>query len=147
VNENYFAWQAFGRCYAPGPKPSVPPYLEERAFETIKARAARIELRHASVTDVLRKSPAESLDCYVLLDAQDWMSDSDLTALWSEITRTARPGARVIFRTAAEESVLPGRIPADLIARWDYDRDKCRAFTRRDRSSIYGGFHLYELRA
>jgi len=28
----------------------------------------------------------------VLLDAQDWMNDEALTALWSEITRTARIG-------------------------------------------------------
>ena len=37
------------------------------------------------------------------------MNDADLTALWTEITRTARPGARVIFRTAADERLLPGR--------------------------------------
>lgn len=75
------------------------------------------------------------------------MTDVILTKLWSEITRTARPGARVIFRTAAEESLLPGRIPADLLARWSYDPERCRAWTARDRSAIYGGFHLYELRA
>ncbi len=40
------------------------------------------------------------------------MNDEDLTALWTEITRTARPGARVIFRTAADERLLPGRLPA-----------------------------------
>ena len=74
------------------------------------------------------------------------MTDAILTKLWSEITRTARPGARVIFRTAAEESLLPGRIPSDLLARWRYDRERCRAWTARDRSAIYGGFHLYEFR-
>ena len=42
-----------------------------------------------------RHGPAASFDRYVLLDAQDWMGDADLTKLWSEITRTARPGARV----------------------------------------------------
>ena len=50
----------------------------------------------------MRLRPRESFDRYVLLDAQDWMSDAELTELWGEITRTARPGARVIFRTAAE---------------------------------------------
>ena len=38
------------------------------------------------------------------------MNDAQLNALWREITRTARPGARVIFRTAAEPSLLPGRV-------------------------------------
>ena len=28
------------------------------------------------MTEFLAEAPAESLDCYVLLDAQDWMSDA-----------------------------------------------------------------------
>jgi S-adenosylmethionine-diacylglycerol 3-amino-3-carboxypropyl transferase len=61
------------------------------------------------LTDILRDSAAASFDRYALLDAQDWMDDAELTALWTEITRTARSGARVIFRTAADERLLPGR--------------------------------------
>ena len=71
------------------------------------------------------------------------MSDRQLNDLWNEITRTAAPGARVIFRTAAEPTLLPGRVDdafstTGIIAR----RNRCD-FTRRDRSAIYGGFHLY----
>lgn len=146
--DNYFAWQAFGRSYAgSGEAASLPPYLASRNFASIKARADRVDVRHGSFTEFLKTSPDASLDRYVLLDAQDWMTDADLTMLWSEITRTAKPGARVIFRTAAEPSLLPGHIPDAILARWAYDEDYCRGLTARDRSSIYGGFHLYELRA
>ena len=71
------------------------------------------------------------------------MTDAQLNALWTEITRTARPGARVIFRTAAEPSLLPGRVEPALLGRWRYEAQLSRAFTERDRSAIYGGFHLY----
>jgi S-adenosylmethionine-diacylglycerol 3-amino-3-carboxypropyl transferase len=146
--DNYFAWQAFGRRYAgSGEEASLPPYLAARNFAAVKARAGRVDVRHLSFTDFLKTSPDASIDRYVLLDAQDWMTDADLTALWREITRTAGPGARVIFRTAAEPSLLPGRIPEAILRCWTYDADYCRALTTRDRSSIYGGFHLYELRA
>ena len=74
------------------------------------------------------------------------MTDPILTDLWREITRTARPGARVIFRTAAEPTILPGRVPDEILTRWAYDAERCRALTARDRSAIYGGFHLYTLR-
>jgi len=37
------------------------------------------------------------------------MADRQLNELWDEITRTASPDARVIFRTAAEATLLPGR--------------------------------------
>ena len=73
------------------------------------------------------------------------MTTSDLTVLWTEITRTAKPQARVIFRTAAEKNLLIDRVPAQILARWRYDEGYCRELGRRDRSSIYGGFHLQTL--
>jgi S-adenosylmethionine-diacylglycerol 3-amino-3-carboxypropyl transferase len=79
----------------------------------------------------------------VLLDAQDWMTDHQLNALWTEITRTARPGARVIFRTAAEPTLLPGRVADRILDRWTYEEEESLELGRQDRSSIYGGFHLY----
>ncbi len=74
------------------------------------------------------------------------MTDAQLNALWTEITRTAKPGARVIFRTAAEPSLLPGRVAPELLDQWHYEADASLAFTARDRSAIYGGFHLYVLK-
>lgn len=141
--ENYFARQAFGRSYGPANAGTLPPYLEAANFEIVRARANRLAVRHGSVTDFLAASPGRSVDAYVLLDAQDWMTDADLTALWSEITRTARPGARVIFRTAADERLLPGRVPDDILARWTYDEATSRDAHRRDRSGVYGAFHLW----
>ncbi len=145
IRDNYFAWQAFGRRYAPGADASLPPYLQAANYEAGRARADRVSLRQQSMTAFLAGQPAASVDCVVLLDAQDWMDDADLTALWAEITRTARPGARVIFRTAADERLLPGRVPATLLDHWHYEEERSRALARKDRSSIYGAFHLYRL--
>ncbi len=145
IHSNYFAWQAFGRRYASGPDASLPPYLQKSNFEALRARAGRVSFAQRSFTETLRDSPAASFDCYVLLDAQDWMNDADLTDLWTQITRTARPGARVIFRTAADERLLPGRVPSDVLDAWEHDALRSRELGRRDRSSIYGAFHLYTL--
>jgi S-adenosylmethionine-diacylglycerol 3-amino-3-carboxypropyl transferase len=146
VADNYFAWQAFGRRYARGKAAAVPPYLARDNYERIKAHSGRIEVRHANLIDVLESAPDASYDAYVLLDAQDWMTDAVLDRLWSAIQRTAKPGARVIFRTAAEPSLLPGRVRPEILDRWTYDAQRCLDWTRRDRSAIYGGFHLYRLR-
>lgn len=145
VAENYFAWQAFARRYAPESTGAVPPYLKRENFSALQARANRVEVLNKSFTEFLRAEPDESADRYVLLDAQDWMTDEQLNDLWTEITRTARPGARVIFRTAAEPTLLPGRVSDEILARWRYREADSARFTREDRSSIYGGFHLYEL--
>lgn len=146
LSENYFAWQAFARAYAPGEDGPLPPYLKRENFAVLQARAKDAQILNASFTDYLRESGDASLDRYVLLDAQDWMTDAQLNDLWSQITRTARPGARVIFRTAAEPTLLPGRVDEAILARWDYRAEESAAFTAHDRSSIYGGFHLYILK-
>jgi len=146
LSDNYFAWQAFGRSYAPGPDPALPPYLQREHFEAVGARADRVRYVQRGFTDILRDAPAARFDRYVLLDAQDWMNAGELTALWTEITRTARPGARVVFRTAADERRLPGRVPDAILDRWRYEEAASRDFGRQDRSSIYGAFHLYVLK-
>ncbi len=145
VEDNYFAWQAFSRGYGKTATSALPPYLQEANWEAVRSRAGRIDVRHANLTEHLRALPAASLDRYVLLDAQDWMTDAQLNELWREITRTARPGSRVLFRTAAEPSLLPGRLDDALLSQWTYHAEASLDFTRRDRSSIYGGVHLYEL--
>jgi S-adenosylmethionine-diacylglycerol 3-amino-3-carboxypropyl transferase len=146
LRENYFARQAFGFSYGGADAGALPPYLERPNFATLGANADRVSVRHVNFTEHLAGSPDDCLDRYILLDAQDWMSDADLTRLWREITRTARPGARVIFRTAAEPSLLPGRVPDEILSRWTYEAEASRAWTLKDRSAIYGGFHLYTYR-
>jgi S-adenosylmethionine-diacylglycerol 3-amino-3-carboxypropyl transferase len=143
INDNYFAQQAFGRSYSKAQNGSLPPYLVAANYAEVVARLNRVEFRHANFTEFLQACTAQSLERYVLLDAQDWMNDEQLNQLWNEITRTAKPGARVIFRTAAALSLLPGRVISQTLNRWDYRAAESLAFTKQDRSSIYGGFHLY----
>ncbi|EZP72277.1 S-adenosylmethionine:diacylglycerol 3-amino-3-carboxypropyl transferase [Sphingomonas paucimobilis] len=142
LKDNYFAVQAFGRGYAGGEGP-LPPYLQAGNHQAVVERAGRVDVRHVNFTDFLASQEAGSVDRYVLLDAQDWMDDAQLNALWAQITRTARRGARVLFRTAGEPSVLPGRVDDAMLSRWDYRAEESLDLTARDRSAIYGGVHLY----
>ncbi|EQB14475.1 S-adenosylmethionine:diacylglycerol 3-amino-3-carboxypropyl transferase [Sphingobium quisquiliarum P25] len=142
LKDNYFAVQAFGRGYAGGEGP-LPPYLQAGNHQAVVERAGRVDVRHVNFTDFLASQEAGSVDRYVLLDAQDWMDDAQLNALWAQITRTARRGARVLFRTAGEPSILPGRVDDAMLSRWDYRAEESLDLTARDRSAIYGGVHLY----
>ncbi len=153
--DNYFAWQAFTGGYAwqrlqqraatAGHEGPLPPYLQRAHFETLRANAHRLKLKHDNVLDHLAAEASASLDRYVLLDAQDWMSAAQLTRLWTQITRTARPGARVIFRTAGTTSPLPDALPPELLAAWERI-ESASALNAEDRSGIYGGFFAYTLR-
>ena len=147
IHENYFAWQAFGRGYDVEKREAVPAYLRRDVYDFIRTRTDKVEVHHASLTDFLKGQPAQSMHRYVLLDAQDWMNPVQLAALWREIDRTADTrDARVIFRTAGADSPLERKLQAELLAPWVYLEAESRAFHARDRSSIYGGFHVYARR-
>lgn len=147
IKDNYFAWQAFARGYAEGEAGPLPPYLKRDNFFGIRDRAGRVTVHNRSLTEHLAREPDGAMNAYVLLDAQDWMTDEQLNALWAEITRTAAAQARVIFRTAGVPTILPGRVDGRILAHWEYDADLSKQCSERDRSSIYGGFHLYRRRA
>ena len=144
IAKNYFAWQAFHRGYARTENPSVPPYLEPENFAALRSHAGRVQVVNRSLTDLLAEAEAGSKDCFVLLDAQDWMNDSQLNALWQQISRTAAPGARVIFRTGGHADILPGRLAPAILSEWSYDSAASATGFANDRSAIYGGFHLYQ---
>jgi S-adenosylmethionine-diacylglycerol 3-amino-3-carboxypropyl transferase len=105
-------------------------------------RAERVTVRHANMTEHLARQDALARR-YVLLDAQDWMTDGQLNALWQEIT-TARP-ARACCSAPPRHPACCRAVAMTLLARWRYHDALSLDLTTRDRSSIYGGVHLYEL--
>ncbi len=147
MSENYFAWQAFGRQYAPDASGMLPPYLQYENFTRLRAAVDNLTMQHGSVTDALVQAPAASVDRVVLLDAQDWMTDAQLNELWSAISHAAAPRARVVFRTAGVETILPGRVSAATLNLWNYLDEESLVLGQQDRSAIYGGFHVYEFKS
>ena len=96
----------------PAPPGPLPPYLRRENFEAIRGRAERVDGRaNAPSPKRCRRAQPESFDAYVLLDAQDWMTDAQLNALWAEITRTAQPGRarRLPHRRGADAPPRPRR--------------------------------------
>ena len=144
IQENCFAMQAFARRYDTNVQSSLPLYLQREHYESIHSQIDQLHLHHTTLTDFLHDQPHHSLDAYLFLDAQDWMDQAQITALWEEVTRTAATGARVVFRTGGTTSPLERMLPAKLLAAWRTDTEQNRHLHATDRSAIYGGMHLYE---
>ena len=83
IRDNYFAWQAFSRGYDLEAREAVPDYLKAENYAALKSRVSSVSVHHASLLDFLKEQPAQSIDRFVLLDAQDWMSPEQLSALWA----------------------------------------------------------------
>jgi S-adenosylmethionine-diacylglycerol 3-amino-3-carboxypropyl transferase len=146
IRDNYFAWQAFSRRYDTDNRVAVPEYLKEENYAKLRANSGRLATKIGSVTDEILSNPHGTFNRFVFLDAQDWMYARELAELWTGIAERADPGARVIFRTAGENSPLESKLPKDIRSRFQYDETFSSELFTRDRSSIYGGFHLYILK-
>jgi S-adenosylmethionine-diacylglycerol 3-amino-3-carboxypropyl transferase len=143
LNDNYFAWQAFGRGYGKGPDAPLPPWLQPR----ITPRCAiiwTIEWRHTSFTDHLATSRRQPRPLH---PARRAGLDGRCPA-HRAVERDHPPPARARACCSArpEETLLPGRVPDAILDRWDYDPAEARELILADRSSIYGGLHLYRLK-
>ncbi len=145
LSDNYFAWQAFGQRYDTEQRAALPRYLRDEHFAQLRYHSGRVETRVAALTEALRDQPDGSFDSFVLLDTMDWMEAEAIAALWTELARVGEPGARIIFRTAGPSSVVEPALPDGLRARFSYERARSEELHARDRSAVYGMFHLYVL--
>ncbi len=143
IRENYFAWQAFARKYDTEDRRAIPEYLKEDNFDILRSNVGRLTTKIGSATDEIKIHSKGTFNRFVFLDAQDWMDTEALTDLWSALAENAEPGSRIIFRTAGAASPIETQIPEELRSRFVYEKELSENLFKRDRSSIYGGFHVY----
>jgi S-adenosylmethionine-diacylglycerol 3-amino-3-carboxypropyl transferase len=145
LDDNYFAWQAFGRRYDHQGRQALPDYLKPENYETVKAMVDRVETHIASLAERLSEEAQGSLNSFVLLDSQDWMPPQVIDELWGHIARVGGPGTRVIFRTAGEKSPVDAALSPATRSRFFCNKARAEELHKQDRSAIYGMFHLYEM--
>ena len=148
IADNYFAWQAFGRRYAPGPNPALPPYLQRENFDAVRSRSSRVRYVQRSFTDDLARFAAREL--------------RSLRAPRRAGLDERRGADRAVdrdhpHRASGREGDLPHRRRRAAAAGPGSRRGSRRLALRRgdqrarssrqDRSSIYGAFHLYTLKS
>jgi S-adenosylmethionine-diacylglycerol 3-amino-3-carboxypropyl transferase len=98
VRENYFLHQMLTGHYPVGVDGGVPPYLSADGSAAVTACRQRLALVDGSMTSYLRSCADRSVDCFALSNICEWMSDTDVVALFREVLRTAAPGARLVYR-------------------------------------------------
>jgi len=145
IQENYFAWQAFSLSYDHEKRQALPDYLKAEHYDNIKGQLNKVETHITSLITFLKEQPKHSLDRFIFLDAQDWMSNQVLTELWTEVARVGKAGSRIIFRTASIDSPLEKALPSELLNCFTCEKEFADDLFKQDRSAIYGGFHIYSM--
>ncbi len=150
--DNYF-WRVYLQGhYTPA---CCPEYLKPDNFPRLKnGLLDRLHVHTTSVTDFLRRAEP-GVSKFVLLDHMDWMGWYNPQALseeWEAILAKARPGARVIFRSAGLKAryldnvkvrYRGGLTPLNDLLR--YHPERAAELHARDRVHTYGSFYIADL--
>ena len=131
VGDNYFLHQMLRGEYPVTHPDGVPPYLGEHAFATDGRGRRVLRLVDGSITDYLRTLPERSVDAFALSNVCEWLDDAEIAALFHEVTRTASPNARIVFRNFVGWTELPSEC-----IRLEEDRGVGEALMQGERSVV-----------
>ncbi|MEO6132497.1 MAG: DUF3419 family protein [Saprospiraceae bacterium] len=117
----------------------VPAYLRKEHYEVIKSRLMRIKIITDDAQSWIDSMPSGSINCFALSNICELMSERDTFRLFDAVQRTARPGARVIFRNL----MIPREVPASLTGLIVKDERLSLELYSGDRSFVYGKVAAY----
>jgi S-adenosylmethionine-diacylglycerol 3-amino-3-carboxypropyl transferase len=92
---------------------ALPFALREENFESIRAKLDNLELRQASVEEVVEES-STGFDCFNLSDIFEYMSETAYHALLDKLIARARPGARLAYWNMLAPRVRPESLAPQL---------------------------------
>jgi S-adenosylmethionine-diacylglycerol 3-amino-3-carboxypropyl transferase len=139
VKDNYFlSLYLLGKYRDPG---EVPDYLKRQNFSTIKSRLDRIRVITSDAQGWIDKMQDESIDCFALSNICELMSEKETKRLFSAVLRTARKGARIIFRNL----MIPREVPAEFNERIIKNEALSKSLYATDRSFVYGKVAAYTI--
>ncbi|RTL60256.1 MAG: DUF3419 family protein [Sphingobacteriales bacterium] len=137
VGSNYFiALYLLGHYLS---EESLPAYLQENNFDIIKKNIGRIKPVTADSKYWLQQQPPELFDAFALSNICELMDDADTHKLFSEVIRTAKPDAKIIFRNL----MIPREVPQDLQSFIIKDTASSKELQQADRSFVYGKVAAY----
>lgn len=119
----------------------VPDYMKEQAFHRIKPNLDRVKIKIGEAQTWLDQMPDESIDCFALSNICELMSESETKRLFTSVYRTARPGARVIFRNL----MIPREVPESLQGKIVKQKELSEVLRQTDRSFVYGKVAAYRI--
>lgn len=120
----------------------MPAFLKQENFEIIKQHIDRIHPITADSKYWLQQQPANFFDCMSLSNICELMDLYDTHKLFTEVKRTGKPGARIIFRNL----MIPREVPEDLAEAIIKDEGLSKHLLQTDRSFVYGKVATYTLK-
>ncbi len=138
VKNNYFLSVYFTGKYKN--EEELPLYLQRQHYGHIKRNINRIQIITADTKYWLETMPAESIDGFCLSNICELMSEADTKKLFTEVVRTARPGAKICFRNL----MILREVPIDLL-QIKKNETLSNTLLAMDRSFVYSKVAAYDV--
>ncbi|MEJ7586721.1 MAG: DUF3419 family protein [Ferruginibacter sp.] len=139
IQGNYFlSLYLLGKYH---PENEVPDYLKKENFDLLRSRVNRIKIITADAQGWVDSMQDNSIDCFALSNICELMSENETHRLFSGVCRTARTGARVIFRNL----MVPREVPETLKGQVVKNDLLSRHISANDRSFVYGKVAAYTI--
>jgi S-adenosylmethionine-diacylglycerol 3-amino-3-carboxypropyl transferase len=137
VGANYFLAQyLLGRYVSTD---AVPDFLRKENLPVIRERLGRIDIVTADAKGWLTQRPGASIDGFSLSNICELMSPEETERTFEEVSRTARPGARICFRNL----MVPREVQASLTSKIRLQVEDSRRLLEQDRSFVYSRVQAY----
>jgi S-adenosylmethionine:diacylglycerol 3-amino-3-carboxypropyl transferase len=138
IRGNYFVYWVLTKSY-PGEN-CMPPYLQENNFDTIRQRVDRISIVNEEIETFLCRHDCSTFSKFNLSNIFDWIDDDSFIALLREISKKARPNARLCYYNLLSRRV----VPYTLIA-FKRKYNFAMKLLQQNRAMGYTNFELYEV--
>jgi S-adenosylmethionine-diacylglycerol 3-amino-3-carboxypropyl transferase len=118
---------------------SLPPYLTRAGYLAVKERdELNLEIVTGSLIDYLKSMPDNTFSKFNLSDIFEALSVQDNNTLWTEIIRTSKNGAIVVYWNNLIERSYPSFLSGSV----KEETFKASKISQQDRVFFYGGFSI-----
>jgi S-adenosylmethionine-diacylglycerol 3-amino-3-carboxypropyl transferase len=131
IRSNPYLTYILSGGYGPGDR--MPDYLRPEVAAALCGRLDRIVVRTASLDDVLRTLPAQSVDAFYLSDVFELVGPAEHAATLREVLRVGRPGARICYWNNLVDRRRPDALAGSLLS----DGRESDQLHARDRAFLY----------
>src|SRR3546814_20945745 len=104
LEDNYFAWQAFGRAYDRVNRRAVPRYLRAEPHETLRPAAGPAEIWQPSMHARLAEEPATSFARSLLLHDHECLDSRQIDDMLETVRPTTTHRAKFVFLTTPTQT-------------------------------------------
>ncbi|NVB40352.1 DUF3419 family protein [Pseudenhygromyxa sp. WMMC2535] len=140
LERNWYAWYAAAGHFNHELPEAVPPYLRRDHHARSSQAPTDMRYHNRNIFDVLGRAEADTWSHYTLCDAVDWMPEAAQQQLFAEIFRTSRDGAKLLYRSVEDRSLIEHH---GLEGRFVLDRQASDWASQADRSRQYRRVNVY----